>query len=340
MAARALLERLERTRPLGALVLGRAGMDLYPAETGGKIEEAAAFTSDVGGSAGNIAVALARQGVGVGLIGALSDDPVGRFVRRRLEAFGVDTARVRPVPGDPRTSLALAEVRAEDCEVTIYRNNAADLQLELDETLRDSIQEASALIVTGTALVAEPSRGAALALLAAARIAGTLAVFDLDYRAYAWRSALETAAVYEKAAGLSDLIVGNSEEFAVFAADGDGEAAAAALTSLEGRGVILKRGREGASFLSAEGRIDSGVFPVAALKPYGAGDAFMGGLIAALLTGEAMEEAMRRGAAAAAIVVSRRGCASAMPDGAELAAFLSSNDMTLPPTVGADAGLG
>ena len=326
------MERLDRERPLGALVLGRAGMDLYPSEDGAKIEASGAFVSDVGGSAGNIAVALARQGVKAGLIGVLSDDPVGRFVRRRLDDFGVDMRRVRTVSGDPRTSLAFAEVRSEDCEVTIYRNNAADLQLSLDDELREGMGEASALIVTGTALVAEPSRGATLALLVAARAAGTMTIFDLDYRAYAWRSAAETAAIYAGVAALSDLIVGNQEEFAVFAADGDGEAAAAALTEEAGRSVILKRGVQGASMLTPSGRIDSGVFPVTALKPYGAGDAFMGGLVAALLKGAAAEDAIRQGSAAAAIVVSRRGCASAMPDRAELAAFLSSHQMTFTPT--------
>ena len=325
-------ERFDRRRPLGALVLGRAGMDLYPAENGGKIEEAASFTSDVGGSAGNIAVALARLGVKVGLLSTLSDDPVGRFVRRRLNALGVDTRYVRSVSGDPRTSLALAEVRAADCEVTIYRNNAADLQLTLDEPLEASVAGASSLIVTGTALVAEPSRGATLALLAAARAAGTVTVFDLDYRVYAWRSRADTAAVYGEAAALSDLIVGNAEEFAVFAEDGDGEAAAAALTEEAGRGVILKRGVDGASMLTADARIDSGIFPVTALKPYGAGDAFMGGLVAALLSDASPEDAIRQGSAAAAMVVSRRGCASAMPDSTELTAFLSSHKMTLNPT--------
>lgn len=326
------IDRLDRNRSFGALVLGRAGMDLYPAEDGGKIAEATAFTSDVGGSAGNIAVALARQGVKAGLLSALSDDPVGRFVRRRLEHFGVDTRYVRTVAGDPRTSLALAEVRAEDCEVTIYRNNAADLQLTADDELLGCVTEAGAFIVTGTALVTDPSRAAALALLEAASAVGTVTIFDLDYRAYAWASLAETAAVYGLAAGLSDVIVGNKEEFGVFASNGDGQAAAETLAAETGRVAIVKRGGEGASTLGAGWRIDSGIFPVAAVKPYGAGDAFMGGLVAALLKGETLEESIRRGSAAAAMVVARRGCASAMPDDDSLATFLSSHEMTLSPT--------
>lgn len=332
MAEAPLFDRLDRSRPLGALVLGRAGLDLYPVEDGGKIAEAEGFTSDLGGSAGNIAVALARQGVVAGLLSALSDDPVGRFVQQRLEGFGVETRYLQSVAGDPRTSLALAEVRAEDCEVTIYRNNAADLQLTAGEAAFAALAEAAVLIVTGTALVANPSRAATLALLEAARRSGTVTVFDLDYRAYAWASARETADVYGMAAEYSDLIVGNAEEFAVFAGDGNGETAAEALATAAGRLTILKRGGAGASVLSPTWRIDSGVFPVTVLKPYGAGDAFMGGLVAGLLGGESIEAALRRGSAAAAMVVSRRGCASAMPDAAELSSFLSSHAMTFNPT--------
>lgn len=327
----ALGDRLDRTRPLGAFVLGRAGMDLYPVEDGGKIGDAAGFTTDVGGSAGNIAVALARLGVKAGLIGAVSDDPVGRFVLKRLGDFGVDTRAVQTVAGDPRTSLALAEVRSEDCEVTIYRNNAADLRLETDAGLRRRMGEAAVLVVTGTALVADPSRQATLDLLEAAREVGAMTVFDLDYRAYSWASADETAAVYEAAVKLSDVVVGNVEEFAVFVGDG-GEATARALADGAGRCTIVKRGADGASVFGSGWRIDSGVYPVAAMKPYGAGDAFIGGLVGALLNEFSLEDAIRRGSAAAAMVVSRRGCASAMPTAEQLDAFMSSSEMTLNPT--------
>src|SRR4029079_6301233 len=99
----------QRQRTLGAIVIGRAGLDLYPEPDGTEIEAAEHFRSDVGGSAANIAVALARQGVRVALLSPLSDDAVGRFVRATLGRYGVDTSRCRAVAGGYRTSLALAE---------------------------------------------------------------------------------------------------------------------------------------------------------------------------------------------------------------------------------------
>ena len=92
--------------------------------------------------------------------------------------------------------------------------------------------------------------------------------------------------------------------------------------------VVLKAGAEGATALGSGCRIDCGVFPVEARKPYGAGDAFLGNLANALLQGRELADALRRGAAAAAIVVAKRGCTSAMPDGAELESFLASRQMT------------
>src|SRR5262245_20022451 len=100
------LTRGERT--LDAIVIGRAGIDLYPEPDGTEIEAAERFASDVGGAAANIAVALARQGVRVALVSPLSDDAVGRFVRGTLDRYGVDTSRCRSIAGGHRTSMAFA----------------------------------------------------------------------------------------------------------------------------------------------------------------------------------------------------------------------------------------
>ncbi len=54
---------IDRTRRLGAIVVGRAGMDLYPIPDGTAIPEATEFRAEIGGSAGNIAVALSRLGI-------------------------------------------------------------------------------------------------------------------------------------------------------------------------------------------------------------------------------------------------------------------------------------
>ena len=72
------------------LLFWTGGLDLYPHPAGTNTEEAEYFSADMGGSAGNIAVALAQQGAAV-LLTVFSDDQVGRFVMLKCKRYGVDT---------------------------------------------------------------------------------------------------------------------------------------------------------------------------------------------------------------------------------------------------------
>jgi 5-dehydro-2-deoxygluconokinase len=316
----------DRARRLAAIVVGRAGMDLYPLPDGAKTEFAEHFAAEVGGSAGNIAVALARQGFSAALLGPLSDDPVGRFVRTHLSRYAVDTSRCRAVRGDYRTSLAIAETRLDRCEIVIYRNGAADLQLHTDDFDSAFIGSASVLIVTGTALAAEPSRGAAMEAVSRARATGTFSILDVDYRPYSWHSQEEATRILADAASRCDAVVGNEEEFAVIAAEHTNALTTA--TQLVNAGchfVILKKGKAGSVTITAQSVFETDIFAVEAKKPFGSGDAFLGSLVAALLRGVALQPAVQTATAAAAYVVSRRGCAFAMPTLAELESFLSAH---------------
>ena len=298
------------TYPLEAIVLGRAGLDLYPTPAGTKTRHAAHFRSDLGGSAGNIAVALQRLGLRTGLIAPVSADPAGDFVKTFLQAEGIAHLTPEGLDDGSRTSLAIAETRTEDCEVVIYRNQAADLRLTLAQVAAlELTTRAPILIATGTALALEPSRSATLAALAAT----PYAVLDLDYRAYTWASAAQARATYAAALQRSKIVVGNEEEFALLA-DGKEPLAQARALAPNHDLIVYKRGAQGAIALSPDGQEQTfGVFDVAVLKPFGAGDAFMGGLISRLQKGAALDQAVPFAAACAALVVSRTGCASAMP---------------------------
>jgi 5-dehydro-2-deoxygluconokinase len=315
-------------RAFASVVIGRAGMDLYPLPDGTETESAEQFVAGVGGSAGNIAVALSRQGYRAALLGALSDDSVGRFVRKHLASYAVDTSRCRIVAGECRTSLAICETRPEDSETVFYRNTAADLQLRAEDFDAFFIGSAAVLIVTGTALAAEPSRSAALHAIELARSTRTFSILDVDHRPVSWPSAGEASRIYAMAANRCDAVVGNDEEFAVIA--GDAAHAMSAATRLVEQGrrfVIFKRGSSGSLTITAQKTFKTGVFRVNAIKPFGAGDAFLGNFVAALLSGRDLEGAVTRASAAAAYVVSRRGCASAMPTAAELDSFVQSHSI-------------
>ena len=180
-----------------------------------------------------------------------------------------------------------------------------------------------ALILTGTCLAMQPSRGASMLLIRRANEASLPVILDIDYRPYSWTSRADAAGVCNEAAHLCDIIVGNDEEFGLLAGtEGDSLAKAAEYASRSDRIVVHKMGGRG-SVTFAEGRsFETAIFSVAALKPTGAGDAFLASFCLGLAESRAVEDAVRRGSAAAAIVVTKVGCAPAMPTLAELETFM------------------
>mgnify|MGYP001828736947 CR=1 FL=1 len=305
------------------IVFGRAGMDMFATPQGTKAENAETFESGLGGSSANICAGLCKLGGAAGLVTSVSHDTVGRFCLNQLRGYGVDTEYCRPLGGEFRTSLAVYESTMDDFQVVIYRNNAVDFQVTDEDVDRVRYGDWSALVTAGTVLAAEPSRSATLRAFDNAKAAGLPVIFDIDYRPYSWPSAEVASDVQGRAGEASDMIVGNDEEFGFMAGGIDRGLAKARELAADGRLVIYKMGSEGAITLFRGEEVRTGIYPVTAVKPVGAGDAFMAGLLSGLADGQSLREAVLRGSACAAIVVSKPGCAPSMPTPAQLAEFLA-----------------
>ncbi|MFV2051612.1 5-dehydro-2-deoxygluconokinase [Aliiroseovarius sp. YM-037] len=318
-----LLDGIRRNR---FLVIGRAGMDIYPHPPGTKTEEATEFRSGLGGSAANTAAGICRFGGQADLVTSVSDDSIGRYCLNGLDQYGVGRAYVKSVGGEYRNSLAIYETRIEDHQTVIYRNGAADFQMTKDDVERIDYSAYGALITAGTVFAAEPSRSAAFHAFDLARAAGLPIIFDVDYRPYSWPSAEIAADVLSHAGAVSDMIVGNDEEFGFMAGDIDkGLTKARELAGSSASVVIYKMGEKGAITFADGKEQQTGIYKVDALKPTGAGDSFMAGLLSSIAAGHDLTAAVLRGSACAAIVVGKPGCAPALPDNAELTAFLASH---------------
>ena len=308
--------------------LGRAGMDLYPEPAGVNTEAAEHFRADMGGSAGNIAVALVRQGGSAALLSVFSDDQVGRFVLEKCKQYGVDTTYCRTQAGPCRNSLAIAETKPQDAAVVIYRNDAADLQITEQDIQRLDFRRAGGLLITGTAISGEPSASAVSVAIAAARQVGCPIIFDIDYRANAWPDAATAASCMGPQLTQADILVGNNDEFAMLCGGDEAKGLAAARAHAEtGQLVLYKRGELGCISFYREHFMETGIFPVALAKPFGAGDAFLGTFLFRLSLDGNVQAAVLRGSAAAAYVVARVGCASAMPDKQQLDDFMLSHEI-------------
>ena len=308
------------------VVFGRAGMDMFAEPIGTKSEFSESFRSDLGGSSANICAGLCKLGSEASLVTSVSDDAIGRFCINRLNYYGVGTEYVKSVTGEFRTSLAIYESCIDNFQNVIYRNGAADFEVKPSEMDEVDYSQFSALITAGTVFAGQPSRDATFRAFENARAQGIPIIFDIDYRPYSWPSPQVASEVLSRAGEESDMIVGNDEEFGFMAGGIDkGLNKARDLASAGNRFVIYKMGEEGAITLYNNEEIKTGIFPTEAIKPVGAGDSFMAGLLSSLASGYGLKDSVVRGSACASIVVSMPGCAPAMPDENQLNNFINNS---------------
>jgi 5-dehydro-2-deoxygluconokinase len=208
---------------------------------------------------------------------------------------------------------------------------------DFDETF---VASAKALLVTGTHFSTEAVDRASRAAMRHAKAAGTRVIFDIDYRPVLWGLAghgkgdnrfVASASVsghLQSIAADCDLIVGTEEEFHIAGGATDTLAALRRLREVSRAALVVKRGPQGCIVLEGAipDRLEDGAvfagFPVEVFNVLGAGDGFMAGLLRGWLRDEGWERACTYANACGALVVSRHGCAPAMPSWTELEAFL------------------
>ena len=201
------------------LVIGRVGMDLTPEPPGTATPDATTMMVAMGGSSANIAAGLVKLGCEAALVTSVSDDAVGWYCLKQLDHYGVDRTHVKRIKGEERTSLSVYETRVENHQSVIYRNNAADFQMSVQDVEAVDYGQFGALITAGTVFAAEPSRTASFRAFELAKEAGLPIIFDVDYRPYSWKSPKTAEEVLSRAGAMSDVIVGNDEEFGFMAGD-------------------------------------------------------------------------------------------------------------------------
>ncbi len=322
---------IQKQRKIDFICVGRANVDLYAVERDTSLRMTSGFVKSVGGSPANIAVALSRLGAKTGFIGKVSKDAMGDFVFEYLKSKGVDVTHLTYDDTGSRTSLVLAEVKQDNCEVLFYRNNAADLLIDTADIEEEYIGQAKVVIITGTALSASPSREAMFSIINYARQNKTLVVLDLDYRASEWKSLEEASIYYNMAANNADIVIGNDEEFEILEYMDLVKKAnhvPGRLLNAQAKIVVRKYGSKGSVIhLKSGEQVKRGIFKVPPLKPYGSGDAFAAAFLHSIVNEEqSIEESLKLATAAGAILVSKPGCAEAMPSKEEILQFIRTQE--------------
>lgn len=326
--------------------MGRAAVDLYGEQIGGRLEDMQTFAKYLGGSPCNTAVGAARLGLRAAMLTRVGDEHNGRFVRETLAAEGVDVSQVRTDP-ERLTALVFLGIRGRDSfPLLFYRDHCADMGLTRDDVDPAFIGAAKALLLSGSHLSQAQTYDACLAAAQAARAAGTRVVLDIDYRPVLWGltapglgekrfvASDSVSAHLQTVLPLCDLIVGTEEEVHIAGGSTDSVAALRRIREVSRALIVMKRGPMGCVAFPAgiPAELEDGVkgpgFPVEVFNVLGAGDAFMAGLLRGWVRDEPLPQSLRYANACGALVVSRHGCAPAMPSWDELGHFLRQGSPT------------
>jgi ribokinase len=294
------------TRPR-LTVLGSLNMDIsvtvprLPGPGVTVVGSAARFTP--GGKGANQAVAAARLGAEVRMVGCVGDDEFGRDLLAALRAEAVNADGVRVVPGVP-TGLAMIAVDGAG-ENLITVAPGANHRAGPPEVAAAGAGPRDILVIS--AEIPVPAITAALA-----RARGTPCVLNL---APAPQTSGTAAAL--AAHGPDWLVVNESEAAAVLGRPVSGLAAAgraaAALLAVGPRYAVVTAGANGAALAGPDGGHTVEGFAVEAVDTVGAGDTFVGALAVAVAAGVPAWQAVRAAAAAGAAAVTRHGAQTAMP---------------------------
>jgi 5-dehydro-2-deoxygluconokinase len=325
---------------LDLITIGRSSVDLYGQQIGGRLEDMASFAKSVGGSPTNTAIGAARLGLRSAVVTAVGDEPFGRFIREQLARERVVTTGVKT---DPSRLTALAVLGVENerrFPLIFYRQDCADMGLAEDDVDAAFIASAKATCVSGTHLSTASVYAMSRKAMRAAKAAGRLVAFDIDYRPNLWGLAGHGAgeARYIRSDTVTahlqtilsdcDLVVGTEEELHILGGVQDTLQALRLIRALTSATLVCKRGPMGCVVFpeaipdSLEAGVQGPGFPVDVYNVLGAGDAFMAGFLRGWLRGETWETCCAYANACGAFAVSRLLCSPEYPTWDELQHFL------------------
>jgi 5-dehydro-2-deoxygluconokinase len=331
-------------RAFDIICLGRFAVDFYAQQIGARLEDVTSFAKYLGGSSANTAFGCARLGLKTALISRVGNDANGRFLVDTMARERCDVSHVS-VDSERLTGAVVLGIKDQDTFPLIFmRENCADMAIAEADVDEAFIASSRALLITGTHFSTEHINRISNLALDRARNNDVRTVLDIDYRPVLWgltnrgdgetryiRSETVTAHL-QRILPKIDLAIGTIEEFNVAGGSDNIMASLAAVRAVSNAVLVVKRGPLGCAVIdSAIPRSLDDAFNglgvnVAVLNVLGAGDAFAAGFLSGWVRGEDYDACCRYANACGALVVSRHGCAPAMPTRVELDYFLVNAD--------------
>lgn len=276
----------------------------------GETLSALSHTTAFGGKGANQAVAAARLGARVRMIGALGDDAVGRQMRDNLEANGIDCGALLVVEGP--SGLAMINIDARgDNTIVVYPGANAALSPAWIKRHAAAIRDSSCLMLQ----LETPLES----VIEAARIAAGAAVPVLLNPAPA-------RPLPDELLKLCTLVTPNTSELALLSGKSGLEAGAENLLARGAGAVVVTLGAEGCLYMDARGRFAVPSYKVRAVDTTAAGDSFNGALATRIgaAPGRLDAASLEFCNAAGALAATKLGAQPSIPTLKELREFISS----------------
>jgi ribokinase len=295
------------------VIVGSLNMDLVTRAPrlprAGETLAGQSFVTVPGGKGANQAVAAARLGASVAMVGCVGDDAYGEQLRAALLAEGIDCQAVTAVAGES-TGVALIVVDdSSQNAIVIVAGGNGHVSAEVVERFDSLLQQAEVIICQLE--VPEATVGH---VLKRGRELGKTMILN---------PAPATGPLPSQWYGWVDYLIPNESEATMLTglpvdSVASAEAAANALLAQGVGKVVVTLGEQGALFASS-GRSEHFPAPkVKAVDTTAAGDTFVGGFAAALAEGKSETEAIRFGQIAAALSVTRSGAQPSIPTFSEV----------------------
>ena len=319
-------------RDLDIIVIGRAAIDMNPAQSdrfdeGCKpLKDVHYFEMFVGGSSANIALGLAKNNLSTGFLGTVSDDQLGDFVTAFLKDNGVDTSHISRCQNN--IALTFTEILPDGfSNLILFRKDPADLQFSLKDVDEDYIAKAKAILITGTALSAEPSRQAVMKCLSYALKHNTKVIFDIDYRPQNWKNEEDVEKYCSPVAKESDMIFGSREEFDLLekncGLNMSDEDSFVYWNSYKAKVCLFKHGHEGSTAFCANGeKYKVRPFHVQARKRSGGGDGYAAAFLYGMMMDWDFKDCLEAGSGQAAMMIANNSCSTQIPTIKEVLCFI------------------
>jgi sugar/nucleoside kinase (ribokinase family) len=262
--------------------LGEGLVDLICERPVASLAAADSFVPHFGGALANVAVAASRAGADAGLAGAAGDDEWGRWLADRLEREGVDLRWFELLEGE-LTPIAFATFDdAGEASFVIYGDAVRIAVESAAPRLEEAMSAASALVFSSTTLASPGEREVTLRARKLALERGVHVCFDPNIRPNRWAGDPRAAADASRELVADSFVIrANRDEAAAIAEVDDPHEAASRLAEMGAEVAVVTLGEEGALIRGAC-EADAPGIDVEVVSTLGAGDAFMGTLVAGL----------------------------------------------------------